>query len=215
MNLFVLFFVVGKLKFEYLYIEQNYFIIMKLRKFIATTIREYLNEQQQILLAPNGNKSNLSKKLYEYVRTDEFKNWFGDWENNPNGSSKVIDENDEPLIVYHGSEGMFDKFNKKYRGVSTNAKSAKLAFFFTDNKKLAIEYSRRYAGGQLYECFLNLRNPIIKNFNGESVNTDMELVKLIKTSGDGVISLNLKDGFHIDNQYAVKDDDNIKILNNV
>ena len=35
---------------------------------------------------------------------------------------------------------------------------------------------------------------------------------LIKTSDDGVIALNLKDGFHIDNQYAVKDDDNIKII---
>lgn len=185
---------------------------MELRKFIATTIREYLNEQQEFLLTPNGNKSKLSKENYEYVRTDEFKKWFGDWENEPQNSSKVVDENGEPLIVYHGSEGMFDKFNKKYRGISTNAKSAKLAFFFTDNKKLAFEYSRRYAGGQLYECFLNLRNPTIKNFNGESVNADIELVKLIKSSDDGVIALNLKDGFQVDNQYAVKDDDNIKII---
>ncbi len=30
--------------------------------------------------APNGNPSNLSEKQYKQVRTQEFKNWFGDWE---------------------------------------------------------------------------------------------------------------------------------------
>ena len=183
-----------------------------LKKFIATTIREYLNEQNEILLAPNGNVSNLPKNLYEYVRTDEFKNWFGDWKNNSNDASKVIDENDEPLIVYHGSSDTFDKFNKKYRGASTNAKSAKLGFFFTDDINDATSYSKRYASGRLYKCFLNLRNPIIKNFNGETINTDLELVKLIKNSNDGVIALNLKDGFVINNQYIVKEEDDIKII---
>ena len=57
-----------------------------------------------------------------------------------------------------------------------------------------------------------LRNPIIKNFNGETINTDLELVKLIKNSNDGVIALNLKDGFVINNQYIVKEEDDIKII---
>jgi hypothetical protein len=81
---------------------------MKLRKFIATTIREYLNEQNKILLAPNGNKSNLTSELYNLVRTPEFKSWFGDWENNPSSSSKVVDENAEPLIVYHSTFADFE-----------------------------------------------------------------------------------------------------------
>lgn len=44
-------------------------------------------------LAPNGKPSNLTPEQYKLVRTPEFKAWFGDWENNPEGASKVIDEN--------------------------------------------------------------------------------------------------------------------------
>ena len=59
-----------------------------------------MNEQQEVLLAPNGNESNLSKKLYDYVRSDEFKRWFGDWEKHPNSSSKIVDVNGEPIPYY-------------------------------------------------------------------------------------------------------------------
>lgn len=34
------------------------------------------------------------------IHSDEFKAWFGDWENNPSMASKVVDENGLPLIVY-------------------------------------------------------------------------------------------------------------------
>ncbi len=71
-----------------------------MKRFIATTIREYLNEQSKVLLAPNGEPSNLSNDLYEYVRTDEFKKWFGDWLNDPVNSSKIVDENGEPMVYY-------------------------------------------------------------------------------------------------------------------
>ena len=55
------------------------------------------------LLAPNGRISNLNEKQYAQVRTKAFKNWFGDWINNPGEASKVVDENGEPLVVYHAS----------------------------------------------------------------------------------------------------------------
>ena len=54
------------------------------------------------LLAPNGKPSNLTEKQYVQVRTKAFKEWFGDWENDPKNASKVVDENGEPLVVYHG-----------------------------------------------------------------------------------------------------------------
>ena len=37
------------------------------------------------------------------IYTKEFKNWFGDWENDPDNSSKVVDSKGKPLAVYHGS----------------------------------------------------------------------------------------------------------------
>jgi hypothetical protein len=63
-------------------------------------------------LAPNGKPSNLTEKQYAQVRTKAFKEWFGDWENDPESASKVIDENGEPLVVYHNTpfkfNGIFD-----------------------------------------------------------------------------------------------------------
>ena len=55
------------------------------------------------LLAPNGKVSNLTERQYAQVRTKEFKDWFGDWENDPNNASKVVDENGEPLVTWHST----------------------------------------------------------------------------------------------------------------
>jgi DNA polymerase III sliding clamp (beta) subunit (PCNA family) len=55
------------------------------------------------LIAPNGKTSNLTPEQYKLVRTPEFKEWFGDWENDPENASKVVDDNGEPLVVYHGT----------------------------------------------------------------------------------------------------------------
>jgi len=51
--------------------------------------------------APNGEESLLDERQYDEVRTGNFKRWFGDWENDPENASKVVDKNGEPLVVYH------------------------------------------------------------------------------------------------------------------
>jgi hypothetical protein len=76
------------------------------------------------LIAPNGKPSNLTPEQYKLVRTPEFKAWFGDWENSPETASKVVDENGEPLVVYHFSDVEFNVFELK--GLSDG-------FFFTKN----------------------------------------------------------------------------------
>ena len=53
------------------------------------------------ILAPNGKPSNLDERQWIHVRTKAFKDWFGDWENDPKSASKVVDENGEPLVVWH------------------------------------------------------------------------------------------------------------------
>jgi hypothetical protein len=55
------------------------------------------------LLAPNGKPSNLTPEQYKLVRTPAFKEWFGDWENDPENASKVVDENGEPLVLNHST----------------------------------------------------------------------------------------------------------------
>lgn len=50
--------------------------------------------------ASNQSESNLSPELQEIVRTDEFKAWFGDWQDDPDMASKLVDENGEPQLVF-------------------------------------------------------------------------------------------------------------------
>jgi GNAT superfamily N-acetyltransferase len=89
------------------------------------------------LKAPNGKPSNLNPEQWKLVRTPEFKAWFGDWENDPENASKVVDENGEPLVVHNGTNVenpfyIFD-FNKAdlgfHFGTYEQAKSVVNSFF--------------------------------------------------------------------------------------
>lgn len=127
----------------------------------------------QSRLAPNGKSSNLNEQQYNQVRTQEFKNWFGDWENDPANASKVVDENGEPLVVYHGSVSsdieIFDRSLSKRKSSGLR----EMGVYFTTNKKLAEAYSEKATpkegteniDGKIYEAFLNIRKA--KEFDAE------------------------------------------------
>ncbi len=76
-------------------------------------VEAYTPEEQDIIeralkngtymKAPNGAGTNLTPKQWAQVRTNAFKDWFGDWENSPEKASKVVDENGEPKVVFHGT----------------------------------------------------------------------------------------------------------------
>lgn len=120
------------------------------------------------LLAPNGKPSNLTERQYAQVRTKAFKRWFGDWENDPTNASKVVDENGEPLVVYHGSkDNTFTIFD-----VSKNDEGKK-GFFFTNSKNMATTYGKTRA------FFLNSREPYIingKGANWNNINIDTSII---------------------------------------
>lgn len=66
------------------------------------------------LKAPNGADTKLTPEQWAMVRTKAFKDWFGNWEGDPANASKVVDENGEPMVVYHGSDrAAFAAFNTK------------------------------------------------------------------------------------------------------
>ena len=88
--------------------------------------------------APNGKQSNLSPRQWVQVRTKAFKDWFGDWENDPDNSSKVVDENGEPRVVYHGSGKWFHIFNGK--SVIHKSNAADNTIYMSDNREMAESY---------------------------------------------------------------------------
>lgn len=76
--------------------------------------------------APNGAPSKLFSDLLSHYNSDRnaaivakakvyseaFKNWFGDWlSDDKTNVSKVVDENGEPLVVYHSGANGINEFN--------------------------------------------------------------------------------------------------------
>lgn len=102
------------------------------------------------ILAPNGKPSNLNERQWIHVRTKDFKEWFGDWENNPESASKVVDENGEPLVVYHGtSSAPFNIFDKNRIGRRNLFGTHKEGFYFTDLKENAKSIAIKMYRGDL------------------------------------------------------------------
>jgi len=112
-----------------------------------------------VLLAPNGKPSNLTPEQYKLVRTPEFKKWFGDWENDPENASKVVDENGEPLVVYHGTNEEFTIFEENKIGLTDKGWYG-YGYYFSPSPQISDLY------GKSKSYFLNIKK--IFNTNKEN-----------------------------------------------
>ncbi|MBQ4479083.1 MAG: hypothetical protein II943_00415 [Victivallales bacterium] len=131
-------------------------------------VRKYKGTPQW-MKAPNGEDSLLDERLWVQVRTPSFKAWFGDWENDSQNASKVLDGNGEPRVVYHWTpNGQFWTFDKSRVGETWNADET--GFFFTSSESLAEDYSKPYfkegsADPNVIACFLSMKNPLVIDRN--------------------------------------------------
>lgn len=105
-------------------------------------------ENGTYLKAPNGKPTNLSEEQWVQVRTSAFKNWFGDWENNP-VTSMVLDKNLEPKVIYHGSP-----YKQIHEFTKTRSKIGWT--YVTEQKKYAKEY-HGIKGGKTYPLFTSAK----------------------------------------------------------
>lgn len=153
---------------------------------VSQTETTYTKEEQDILsraprnakgqlLAPNGKVSNLTEKQYVQVRTKAFKDWFGDWENNPSEASKVVDENGEPLVVYHNTNSEFTKFEKGH-DFNRYLRSEEFTFHF-GNKNTANNRTSKYS----MPVFLSAKN-VIRGYDGMQ-NSPMEFINELFKQG--------------------------------
>ena len=118
--------------------------------------------------------------------TPNFKRWFGD--------SKVVDENGEPLVVYHGSSE---------KGIAI-FESEDGRFYFTDSKKVANGYGRKSGerkNAETYDVYLRMEKPDVYDMGGASwyddgVGTEVYgYIMDAKEGGyDGIILENFVDG---------------------
>jgi hypothetical protein len=117
--------------------------------------------QEGDFFTPNGQPSQLSDQLNEIIRTQQFKDWFGDWQltymykqagDTDTDCSVVLTENFEPKLFYHGtgqafSYFKFDKFPAAY---------------FAANPDYSKFFAKLHGGdeGYVIPFFLNVRNPL-------------------------------------------------------
>lgn len=140
---------------------------------------------------------------------DNFRRWFD--------GSKVVDENDQPLIVYHGTGQDFDTFSYGYNGVN---KKPEFAFYFTDRPdiagnyatlpigmaKFSDEYKRENHNPSIMPVYIKITNPKIIDANGgkwKELNIRSKILNAKKRGHDGVIIKNLHDVIENETQYVV------------
>ena len=206
--------------------------INPINRELSGTIDEHLGKSyfQSVETAGAKGSAEISaaKKEWEEKGTESsyFKKWFG--------GSKVVDENGEPLVVYHGTENNFKIF--KNLGQSRQI-GANVGFFFTDSENMAKEYANNK---RVMPTYLSLQNPLIVEPNstvemfGENIEitdafdffTQMDTRvseqdlknELIKQGYDGVIlrNTNVDTPFmqDIHDVYVAFDNTQIKSVNN-
>lgn len=109
-----------------------------------------LSEQRYNQAKENG-ETELSYSQWKQVRSPAFKAWFGDWENDPENASKVINpKTGEPLVVYHGTSANFNVFDPEKQKNYRNQYGG--GFYFTGDPAVA-----KLFGDNVMPVFLNAR----------------------------------------------------------
>lgn len=136
-----------------------------------------LNNGNAIDKAPNGAESKLFQTLLEHYNGDRtkaiqakakvygnsFLTWFGDWINDTENASKVVDKNGEPLMVWHGGyltennsmpNPTYEEETYDWNGYLIPGRERNPGIWFSTDK----EYTTNFSSKQ-HPCFLNIRNP--------------------------------------------------------
>ncbi len=134
------------------------------------------NENGQLLVSPEGLVSKLDEQEWKMVRTEAFKQWFGE--------SMVTDGSGEPLVLYHGSSKKFDKFDVSKVGANSGENKDSgyfgTGFYFTPHQGLAEKY-----GPVLYKSFLRVNH--IQTFSNEHGNVRFDESPLPENIRDAVL----------------------------
>lgn len=105
--------------------------------------------------AKSKGETELTFKQWQQVRSPEFKAWFGDWENDPENASKVVNERTgEPLVAYHGTGAEFNVFDKNKAGAGNDKGLRGKGFYFSPNRTTSESYGEKIIG-----AYVSLKNP--------------------------------------------------------
>lgn len=119
---------------------------------------EELTEERYNQAKAKG-ETELTFKQWQQVRSPEFKAWFGDWENDPENASKVINpKTGEPLVVYHGVIGSIERINRNRKLTSDE-----MAEYRRLTQEIWDDYSKKYKAVESRYPSSNEFQDMIKN----------------------------------------------------
>lgn len=116
--------------------------------------------------AKDAGRTKLTYGQWVQARTENFKAWFGDWENDPANASKVVDpQTGEPLVVYHGAKEIrlpdedgvrvaVDWTVPTTHVETVDGIPVRSAMFLSSSAETASQYARQ---GAVYPAFINVR----------------------------------------------------------
>lgn len=126
--------------------------------------------------AKSKGETELTFKQWQQVRSPEFKAWFGDWENDPENASKVVNpKTGEPLVVYHGTNAEFTSFDKMKAGSGNDKGLRGKGFYLSPNPMTAANY-----GENVIDEFVSIRNP----FNPFDFKTKSDIASYLNIDED-------------------------------
>jgi predicted RNA methylase len=151
------------------------------------------------------------RKEQSQIYTTEFKAWFGDWENDSENASKVVDESGKPLVVYHGTDKNFTEFR-----TGLNKVKGEQGMFFSTNPEIASKYSgydELFPSkniGSVKPVYLNIEKLKTVDLKGGKYGR-AEIINKAKEEGfDGILLKNHYDAGGVQDQYVVFSPNQIK-----
>jgi hypothetical protein len=107
---------------------------------------------------------NVNRKINKITQSKQFIRWFGDWQNSPAKASKVVDNNGEPLVLYHQTEKEFTTFDTKQKGSGEFDSEMPTGIFMKPtNNDIGV-------GGNIQmPLYASIKNPLIVNNRSELV----------------------------------------------
>lgn len=113
--------------------------------------------KKQVEEALNGKINNITQSI-QFIR------WFGDWQNSPAKASKAVDNNGEPLVLYHQTGKEFTTFDAKQKGSGEFDSEMPTGIFMKPtNNDIGV-------GGNIQmPLYASIKNPLIVNNRSELV----------------------------------------------
>lgn len=163
---------------------------------------EELTEERYNQAKENG-ETELTFHQWKQVRSPEFKAWFGDWENDPENSSKVVNERTgEPLVAYHGIGAEFNVFDKNKAGTGNDKGLRGKGFYLSPNRTTSESYGEKIIG-----AYVSLKNPFRPSDFTSAEEVAEHLTNRLSEQGyeDYTVDpfiFNVGNSFSVRNQYA-------------